>query len=182
MRFSQFYKSLNTDHTIVESVHSYGNTIQKTDSNLILVNNEETEYTSLEEARKHIKLQQESEILEQEITEELYEEIDNNTIANIIKEHYNVKITDTLIESYIEFASSNLFTVDPVVYEIRKLNKLDRIVENKIHYKLSDGSIVAISEATQMQLNTLLEDQEEIVEHMRKSKENFLFVLEKLEE
>lgn len=182
MKFSQFYKSLNYDHTIVESVYSYGNTIQKTSTDLILVNNEETEYTSLEEARKHIKLQQESQILEQEITEELYEEIANNTIAKIIKEHHDIKITDTLIESYIEFASSNLFTIDPVVYEIRKLNKLDRIIENKIHYKLSDSSIVAISEATQMQLNKLLVNQKEIVEHMRESKENFLFVLEKLEE
>ena len=103
-------------------------------------------------------------------------------IASIIKEYHEIKVTDTLIESYIELASSKIFTIDPVVQDIRKLNKLDVVVENKLHYQLNDGSVVAINEATQSLLTNLLQDQKEIIEYMRESKDNFLHVLERIEE
>ena len=75
-----------------------------------------------------------------------------------------------------------MFSVDPVVHKIRSLNKLDRIVENKLHYVLADNSIVAINEVTQDRLNTLLANQTDIIEYMRESKENFFHVLEQIEE
>ena len=75
-----------------------------------------------------------------------------------------------------------MFSVDPVVHEIRKLNKLDRLVENKLHYVLEDDSIVAINLRTQEHLNNLLQNQTEIIEYMRESKENFFHVLEQIEE
>jgi hypothetical protein len=75
-----------------------------------------------------------------------------------------------------------MFSVDPVVHEIRKLNKLDRLVENKLHYVLEDESIVAIDVRTQEHLNNLLQNQTEIIEYMRESKENFFHVLEQIEE
>ena len=77
---------------------------------------------------------------------------------------------------------SNIFTVDPVVYKIRQLNRLDRIVENKLHYVLNDESIIAINEETQERLNNLLANQKEIIEYMRESSSNFLHVLEQIEE
>jgi hypothetical protein len=75
-----------------------------------------------------------------------------------------------------------MFSVDPVVQDIRSLNKLDRLVEGKLHYVLKDESIVAISEHTQSRLNNLLQNQTEIIEYMRESKENFFHVLEQIEE
>ena len=75
-----------------------------------------------------------------------------------------------------------MFSVDPVVQDIRSLNKLDRLVEGKLHYVLSDDTIVAISEHTQSRLNNLLQNQTEIIEYMRESKENFFHVLEQIEE
>lgn len=120
--------------------------------------------------------------LVEEVAKEIYEEIPNTKIAEIIKEHHNVKVTDTLIESYIELASSNIFSVDPVICELRKINKLDNLVEGKLSYTLSDGVVVAISETTQDNLNTLLQNQKEIVEYMRESKQNFLYVLERIGE
>ena len=120
--------------------------------------------------------------IEEQAKKELYEELSDKTIANIIKEHYDIKVTNTLVESYKQLASSNIFSVDPVVQNIRSLNKLDRIVENKIHYVLNDESIVAINETTQERLNKLLENQTEVIEYMRESKDNFMFVLTKLEE
>ena len=75
-----------------------------------------------------------------------------------------------------------MFSVDPVVQSIRSLNKLDRLVEGKLHYVLNDEAIVTIDERTQVRLNNLLQNQKEIIEYMRESKENFFHVLRKLEE
>lgn len=167
---------------LVESIHSYGHLIQRTAENKILIDKTETEFKTLEEARTFIKNKNYSDTLEEEVTKELYEDITDTRIANIIKEYHNVKVTDTLIETYIDLASSKIFTVDPVVQEIRALNKSDKIVEGKLHYELNDGSVVAINETTQITLNNLLQGQQEIIEYMRESKDNFLHVLERIEE
>ena len=119
--------------------------------------------------------------LVEEVTKEIYEEIPNNKIAEIIKEYHDVKVTDTLIETYIELASSNIFSVDPVICELRKYNKLDHLIEGKLNYTLNDGSVIAINETTQDYLNKVLQNQTEIIEYMREGKDNFLHVLEQLE-
>jgi len=119
--------------------------------------------------------------LKEEVVKETYEEIPDTKVAEIIKEYHDVKVTDTLIETYLELASSNIFSVDPVICELRKYNKLDRLIEGKVHYILQDESIVAISEATQERLNKLLQGKTEIIEYMREGKTNFLHALEKLE-
>ncbi len=126
--------------------------------------------------------EQQNASLVEEVTKEIYEEIPNTKVAEIIKEYHDVKVTDTLVETYLELASSNIFSVDPVICELRKYNKLDRVVEGKLNYTLSDGSVIAINEATQDYLNKLLHNQTEIVEYMRESTKNFLHVLTKIEE
>jgi hypothetical protein len=185
MYFKQFSKKLSHDITGVEvarQLHSNGHLIEMTTEQVVLIDKEPTEFDTIEEARQYIKTQYETQELEEQIKTELYEDISHNKIANIIKEHHEVKVTDTLIESYIELASSKLFTVDPVVQEIRALNKLDKLIEGKIDYKLSDGSIIAINELTQEKLNNLLDNQQEIIEYMRESKENFIYILKKIGE
>lgn len=181
MHYSQFTKKLS-GIDVVESVRSYGTLIQKTADNKIFVGEELSDFATIEEARTYIKNKQYSDTLEQEISKEIYQNISENRIANIIKEHHNIKVTDTLIESYIELASSKMFTVDPVVQKIRSLNNLDFVVENKIHYVLNDGCVVAINDSTQEELNNLLQNNKEIVEYMRESKNNFLYVLSKIKE
>lgn len=118
----------------------------------------------------------------EEVVKEAYEEIPVTKVAEIIKEHHDVKVTDTLIETYVELASSNIFSVDPVICELRKYNKLDRLIEGKLNYTLDDGNVIAINEATQNYLNKLLQNQTEIIEYMRESKNNFMYVLSKIEE
>jgi hypothetical protein len=167
---------------IVESVRSYRQLIEKTDEGKILINGLSTDHKTIEEARNYIKEDYDTHQLAEKITKETYQEISENTVASIIKEYHDIKVTDTLIESYIELASSNIFTLDPVVQNIRCLNKLDRIVEGKLHYVLADNSTVAINEDTQDILNKLLGNQIEIIEYMRESKENFFHVLEQIEE
>ena len=185
MYFKQFNKKLSEDITgvAVESqLHSNGHLIEMTVDQVVTIDKEKTDFATIEEARQHILKQYNTKELEEEIKTEVYEDIADNKIAKIIKEHHDVKVTDTLIESYIELASSKLFTVDPVVQDIRELNKLDKLVEGKIDYKLNDGSIIAINEYTQLRLNSLFKNQKEIIEHMRESKENFISVLKQIGE
>lgn len=181
MNYSQFTKSLKRAG-VVESTRSYLQLIEKTEDGKVYINGLETDFDSLEEARQYIKQDYISHQLEEQVSKDLYEELSDNTVANIIKEYHDVKVTDTLIENYIQLASSNMFSVDPVVQDIRALNKLDRLIENKLHYVLNDESIVTIDERTQMRLNNLLQNQTEIIEYMRESKDNFFHVLSKLEE
>ena len=181
MRYTEFTKSFKKAN-IVESVRSYRHLIEKTGEGKVLIDGGETEFTSLEEARQYVKQEHIAAKLEEQVSKDLYEEISDTKVASIIKEYFDIKVTDTLIESYIKLASSNIFTVDPVVQRIRQLNRLDTIVEGKIHYVLNDDSIVAINEQTQERLNKLLSDQTEIIEYMRESSSNFLHVLEQLEE
>ena len=181
MYYSQFTKTINAAN-IVESVRSFRHLLQLTDDGKVLVDGTATSFKSLEEARNYVKQEHISEKLEQQVSKDLYEELSGSKVASIIREYYDIKVTDTLIENYIKLASSNIFTVDPVVQRIRQLNRLDRIVEGKIHYVLNDESIVAISEETQERLNNLLANHTEIIEYMRESNSNFLHVLEQLEE
>ncbi len=181
MRYTQFTKSLKRSD-VVESIRSYLQLIERTEDDKILINGIETKFTSLEEAREYIKQDYISHQLEEQVSKDLYEELSEHTVANIIKEYHDIKVTDTLIETYIQLASSHMFSVDPVVQKIRSLNKLDRIVEGKLHYVLKDDSIIAIDTRTQEQLNNLLQNQTDIIEYMRESKENFFYVLEQIEE
>lgn len=181
MYYGQFTKSLRASG-VVESVRSFGHLIEMTEEGLVSIDGGVTEYKTLDEARKYIKSKIFSEKLEAQISNEIYEEISENRIAQIIKEHHDIKVTDTLIESYIALASSKIFTLDPVVFDIRKMNKLDVVVENKIHYELNDKSVVAIDIATQESLNNLLHNQTEIVNYMRESKDNFMQVIEQIKE
>lgn len=179
MYYGQFIKTIKgTD--VVESVSSFGHTIELKTDGIVSIDNNVTQFKTLEEAREYIKNQTISEKLEVQISNEIYDEISEHRIAQIIKEYHDIKVTDTLIESYIDLASSKVFTIDPVVYDIRKLNKLDTVVEGKVHYELNDGSVVAISKPTQETLNKLLQNHTDVVEHMRESKENFMRVVEQI--
>lgn len=176
--FSLLRKKLSEDLKIQESFYCGDNKSKVViDNDLrVTVNNEELdiEFKSLEEAREYSKQY----IKYSQIIESIDITIPELTVASYIKKHYNIeKITDTLIESYIELASSNIFTVDPVVQEMKVGSPL---IDGKYHYKLQDNNVVAIGEGIQNQLNILLKEKQDIVEYMRISKENFLRVVKEL--
>ena len=180
MNYLQFSKTIKDNLSgaeVTEQVTFGADTIIKTVNDDILVNYKQTEFTSIEEAKQHIQEMQ----LQEEVIQEIYDNIDHNVVATLIREgHHNIKVTDTLIESYIDLAAAKLFSVDPVIQNIRSLNVIESLIENKIDYKLNDGSIVAIDEDTQDLLNALLIDRQDIVEHMRANKENFLQVVREI--
>ena len=181
MFYKEFIKSIKRSG-VQESTRSFGHLIEQMEDGSIIIDGDKTEHVTLEEARESIKQEYATIKLEEQVSKDTYEELSDNTVASIIKKHHDIKVTDTLIESYKQFASSNIFTVDPVVQRIRSLNRLDQLIEGKIQYVLDDSNIVAISESTQEILNNLLQNQTEIIEHMRESKENFMQVLSKLGE
>jgi len=185
MQFKQFLTQLNksTSGNVTEEVGYYGYLIQETEEGVVFVNRALSTFTSLDEARDYIKQQKIREELQEEIQQEQYTEISSNKIVDIIKNyHNNIKVTDTLIESYVELASSKIFTVDPVVVDIRNITRADRLIETHVDFKLDDGSIMVISEAVQDKLNTIFAGHLDAVEHIRSSKEVFLSVLDQLEE
>lgn len=161
----------------------YGHSITESIDGKIFVDQEETKFGSLEEAKQEIKQQLMFEDIQQELEKELYAELSYTKVADIIRKQYeDVKVTDTLVESYIELASSKLFTTDPVAQEIRKFNNFDRLLEGHVDYKLDDGTTVVISEETQQRINNTFGQHKDVVQYMRESKDNFLSVLNQLEE
>lgn len=186
MNYRQFKTSLYatvTGSDVVNQTSCYGKTICETADGEIFVDGVRTEHGSLEEASESIRHEKIQEDIQREIQQELYEEMSDTKIADIIKTyHENIRITDTLIESYVELASSKLFTVDRVAQDIRKYNKLDRLVEGRVDYKLDDDTVIVITEETQNKINKIFGQHPDVVAYMRQSVENFLDVVNQIED
>jgi hypothetical protein len=186
MNFRQFQSSIYAAVTggDVSRHRMYrGHNITETVDHRVYIDCNRTQFRCLEEAIDNIEQQNTQQDVQREIQQQLYEQLSYNQIANIIKKYHNdVKITDTLIESYIELASSKLFTTDPVAQQIRNLNALDRLIEGHVDYKLNDGTVVVITDSVQQRINNVFGQHQDVVEYMRESKQNFLNVLNLLEE
>lgn len=185
MYFKEFNNKIRSSalqKNVVEQASAFGKNLYKTEDEKIFIDDVETEFKTLDEARSYIRQQNKLQYIEQELSKDIYEEVLENKIASIIKEKNNIKVTDNILEHYITLASSKVFTVDPTIQAIRKLKKYDCVFEDKIDYILSDGSKVVINRSTQERLNNLLEGQTEILNHMRESKENFLEIIQLLTE
>lgn len=178
MNFKQFQKALYESVIGCDVKHRisyYGYVIIET-ADKIIVNGKPTRFKTIKEAKQSIDQEKTLNNID------LYEDTPQHKIADIIRKHHNVKVTDTLIESYVDLAASKTFTTDQVAQDIRKTNKLDRILEGCIDYKLDDGSVVVIKEETQRMINSTLEHHQDVVRYMRESKENFLETLDQLKD
>lgn len=177
MYYSQFSSNLNKTLTgvdIRESIYIFGHTIQKTIDGTVLIDNKETYCKDLSEAKRYIVQQINANNIKQEILDEVYS--DNRLkIANIIKEEHNIKVTDTIINQYIDLASNKIFTTDSVVHQIREMNKFEDSFGTKIQYVLEDNTIIAIDVETQNRLNSILKP--DVIDYMRENSDNFLKIL-----
>jgi len=131
-------------------------------------------YADLNEARSQAEMSISSNQLLAHYT------VSDEKLVSIISSTHDVKITDTMLESYKYQLNSREFSLDPVITEVRR--RMSSNFADKTEYTLNDGSVVAISEETQSMLTTLLEDKYSIVKYMRVSKENFMHVVRKLGE
>lgn len=175
--FSELRNKLFEDLGVLDSYICYDKKVRIGKDLSIVVEGQkiDSEVESLEEARLYAKKYIEN----QKLLEDIDTTVPEEKVAYYIRKYHNVdKITDTLVESYIELASSNLFTVDPVVTSIKERDAVT--FSGKLEYKLNDGTVVAINEDTQQTLNNLLQNHNDIVEYMRESKDNFMHVLREL--
>jgi hypothetical protein len=98
-------------------------------------------------------------------------------LVQLIEKHHATKVTNTLIEAYEELIASDLFTLDPVILEMK--SHVAPIM-NKLQFTLSDGSNIAIDESTKDELNALNVDKYKLVKHMNESKDNFMEIIRTL--
>lgn len=175
--YSKLKDRLNQEQKIVDRFVLDENRVYITQDLQIVVNEEYIgDANSLKEAKAYaIKY-----IANKKIVEDIDSLVPEEKIVTLIKKHHNIdKITNNLVESYMELVSSNIFSIDPVITEVKQ-NSIE--LSGKLQYVLEDGTIVAINEQTQKRLSTLLEDKYQIVEYMRKSKNNFMHVVKELKE
>lgn len=179
MRYSQFASNIKGKlygAAVLDEQLYLGERIAHLANGAILVNDVSVNLNSIEEAKTYIRRIK----LEEDIVQSLYEDIPSAEIASIIREHHDVKVTNNLIETYLSVASSKTFSIDPAVRDIRSLNALSSIIENKIDYILEDDSKIAISIETLEKLSSILEDKYQLVEYMRISTENFMHILREI--
>lgn len=143
------------------------------------------EFSTRAEAVAYAKNQIDSLILSEQVRVEIIEEMADVMVAECIKSVHNVsRSSKQLIEQYKSLCASKEFTLDEVVVEMRMQQPASNYIPNKIDFKLEDGSVVAISESYLInirdRLNNLNENKEEVLTFMKKSKDNFLFVAERL--
>jgi hypothetical protein len=133
-------------------------------------------FSSLEEAVEYAK----NHIDNQNISNDA-DVISETKVVEIIKKHeVTNKITNVLVEAYVEFVNSRDFSIDPVVTELK--SKFNNSQFNKLEYVLKDGTTIALDEQTVEKLSSELKDKYKLVEHMCESKENFMQVIRQLEE
>lgn len=172
--FANFTQGIREQSNVADRFLCYGKTICVFTDFSVSVDGIklEEEFKSLEEAKRFIRKY----VYNNKIIESIDTDIPNTKVANYIKQYHNIdKVKDTLIESYLELASSGTFSVDPVITEIKK-SQLSTFA-NKIEYVLEDNTKIAIDVATQELLNNLLKNKNEVVTYMRENKTNFMAVL-----
>lgn len=177
MFYSEFAQKLNETKGIKRSIRCYNHLIEDDGVGCIYVDGDETLFETLDEARQSILKDIATRKLAESATADTYQVLTENKIASVIRKYSEEKITDKLIEQYISLASSKVFTTDPIVAELRSLNKIDQIFDNKVHFVLDDNSTVIISEELQRRINRLLVNQQEIVSYMKESNQNFSHVI-----
>lgn len=186
MNYSEFVNRLNASTTgsaVREQTSCCGQLVQETVQGVILIDRKQTEFTSINQARDAIKQSILERHIHDQIQQEQYLQISPGRIADIIRQHHgDVRVTDTLVESYVELASSKLFTVDPIANDIRNLSRINRLIESHVDFQLDDGSVVVISEDAQNKINNMFAAHSDIVNHMKSSKQAFLDVLNQIEE
>jgi hypothetical protein len=174
--FGQFRKNLREGAGLLDSFIYRGSHVRVSNALDVTIDNELIgTYADLKEARS----QAEMSIASNQLLEDHYT-VSDEKLVSIISSTLDVKITDTMLESYKRQLNTREFSLDPVITEVRR--RMSSNFADKTEYTLDDGNTVAISEQTQSMLTTLLEDKYSIVKYMRVSKENFMHVVRKLGE
>lgn len=116
-----------------------------------------------------------------QIKEDIFKATPRHLVADVIAKNYpDARITDKLIESYLDLAVTKQFTIDKTIYEIRQLNSFDTIYEDKVVFTLDDGSDVLISSEMYDKVCECI-NSADAIEFMRRNKGNFINCIEILQ-
>lgn len=116
------------------------------------------------------------------IKEDIFRDTPKHLIADVIAKNYpNARITDKLIESYIDLSLTRAFTLDETINDIRAMNPYSNDINGKLSFVLNDSSIVAIDESTFVKIKESINNSD-ITQFMCKSKQNFMDVIDILGE
>lgn len=186
MYFKQFSRNIYSEalqQNVVEHVSSRGHAIHLTEQG-VYIDGQLSEFSTIQQALDFVKEENDRFDIHEEISRELYEDMPDVKIASLINEHHGdyVKVTDKLVEAYVSLAAAKTFTTDPVIRDIRNINKIDRIHESYVDFILNDGSSIAITEQVYNKINNIIGEHQDIVNYMRESKDNFIKVLNQIEE
>jgi hypothetical protein len=184
MEFKQFQHNITSSrngYNVKGQIHFGDVLVSETVEGIILIDNQKTDFNSLVEAMDSLKAHKLQRDIEDSIQSELYEDLTQGEVAQLIREHHDVRVTEAVIEDYILKASTKHFSIDPVLVELRDYNIFSKEVNPKIDFILIDGSKVAIEEETYAKVQSVLSGKPEAVAFMRESLDNFLDVINVLE-
>lgn len=116
-----------------------------------------------------------------QIKDDIFKATPKHLVADVIAINYpEARITDKLIESYLELAATKEFTLDKTIHEIRKLDSFVEF-EDKVTFMLEDDSCVVISNELYTTICKSINN-ESTIQFMRKNKENFINCIDIIKE
>lgn len=181
MDYRQFHESVNykiTGARLSPGVLHRGYLIQESSDGAIYVDRERVTASSVDNARDVIDQQAIVRDIRRQLREQEYHNNLINTVAEAVSTHKpGVRVTDTLVEQYIDIAASKRFSIDPIVLEIRQKNLFDTVIEGYIDFSLDDGSTVVVSDQMCATLNNMFAGHRDVIAYMTESKDNFLDVV-----
>lgn len=186
MQYTQFVSHLIEELTgqpILASEVFFGHSVAQLADGTIVIDRQRTDFCSLEEAKDYIQQQRLVEQVEEQLQQEQHADVSAEKIVSVIRQHHgNIRVTDTLVESYVELACSRAFTLDPVAYDLRSFNQLANALPGFVDFRLNDGTSVAVREETYHLINKVFGQHADVISYMQESRDNFISVVGQLEE
>jgi len=116
------------------------------------------------------------------IREEIFRGTPRHLVAEAIaKSQPEVRITEKVVDFYLDIAASRQFTIDETVNKIRELDSFKGIFENYKTFVLDDNSEVVISEEMYVKVCESINNTD-VLQFMRANKDNFMSVVNILKE
>ena len=173
MNYKQFQRRLNKSLLDIDLKNQYQvgvDVIKETaDSKFIVAS---AKFSSFKEALNFSRSRKYDQLFDS-----IHSTVSDHAIAALIREHRDVKVTNTLIESIKALVETKEFTLDPVVESIRT----NVLFDDKLDFVLEDNSTVYIDRSTIKHLNNVFAEHLDVINYMKQSSNNFISVVEKLQ-
>lgn len=186
MDFQQLQKKVFTtlaNVDVAHQAHSHGALVTETVDGRVFIDSVESEFDSISEAVQYLSNRKVQQEIVESIAADICSEMSPIMIAETIRKHHgNIRISDELVESYIDLVESKRFTVDPVAIEMNSWVPHTSLLEDRVEFVLNDQTKVVVSEQTVHLINKVLGQHQDVLDYMRESADNFVEVVSLLGE